>query len=385
MHEESFRAMHGFPFLRPGGVSRRVATLAVLVVPLALTPVRGVDARSASLPGGATRLAIDHLLLQDPLTSAAVPPGASAKRARGGEFTPRGWRALANGDFLMIELASAYGFEGMLEIELRDLDWVRANTAAGRDKVQFLGMFSNPRAELHVEDGGTNVDALWSLRGGKAPGGGPAYGERFAVLQASRGAKRADPSDFEESVAPMVPGWKWDKAVHVFRIVWSKRAGQLLGYVDDRLMFHEPWANQVTPLRYIYLAKGPDFGTMIGPSFANLRVFGSPRGGESNPTPTVSLLQPRNGAVFPVGIALELLADAQDDGRIVRVEYFEGERKIGVTAEASFGLKLPPMREGWYTFSAEATDDRGAKAKSHPRYVTIGAPWKPWGLAEGSR
>lgn len=328
---------------------------------------------------------IDRLVLEDPLTSAALAKGEAAKQARGGEFTAKGWRALKDGDFLMIELAEARGFEGRLEIDLVDLDWTKANTSTNKDKVQFLGMFSNPRAELHVEGGGTNLDALWSLRGGTAPDGGPALGNRFAVLQASRGAKRADPSDFEESLAPMVPGWKWDKPKHTFRIVWSKTAGQLLGYVDDQLMFHEPWVNQVTPLKYIYIAKSRDFHTMIGPIFSNLRLYSAAIEGTSNQTPAISLMQPRNGAVFPASTAIELMADVLDDGQIAKVEFFDGEKKIGEATRAPFALKLPPAKEGWYTFTAKATDDRGAESKSHPKYVTVGTPWKPWGLSEQAK
>lgn len=120
-----------------------------------------------------------RFFLQDPLTSPGLVPGAANKRAYGGEFTSRGWRALKNGDFRMVELKQADGFEGVLKIDLHELDWVQANTGTNRDKIQFLGMFSNPRAELHVEGGGTRVDALWSLRGGTAPAESPPWAPRW--------------------------------------------------------------------------------------------------------------------------------------------------------------------------------------------------------------
>lgn len=338
---------------------------------------------AAPLAAGAAE---ESLVLHDPLTSAELTKGAAGKKAHGGEYTARGWRALKKGDFLLIELAAPEGFEGALEIELRDLDWKQANTSLNQQKIQFLGMFSNPRAELHVEGGGTNRDALWSLRGGTAPDGGPAYGNRFAVLQASRGAKRAEPSDFEESVAPMVPGWKWEKRDYTFRVTWSKRRGELCGYVDGTMMFHEPWVNQVTPLRYIYIAKGPDFGTLVGPSFANLRVFGPPAVDKNvNHTPTISLLKPRNGGAVASGDAVEFEADVSDDGTVRGVEFFIDDRKVGEAARAPYTLRLPNLKDGWYRVTAKATDDRGGESTANPKYITVGQPWQPWGYTQPAK
>jgi len=331
------------------------------------------------LPPG--NLAADRLLLHDPLTSAQPVTGESRKHAQGGVFSEHGWRATRNGEFLMIELAAPEGFEGRLEIDVTELDWARANTAAGMDKVQFLGMFSNPRAELHVEDGGSNSDALWSLRGGTAPDGGPAYGNRFGVLKASRGAKRAEPSDFEESVAPMSPGWAWNQPRYTFRITWSKTAGELRGYVNDVLMFHEPWAHQVTPLRYLYIAKGPDFHTFIGPVFSNLRLYGPENSGPAgNQTPTITLLQPLNGAQVPAGGGFELSAEVDDDGTVARVEFFAGEEKLGETTQPPHRINVTSLPTGWYALTAKATDTLGAASTSRPKFLTVGQPWQPWGL-----
>jgi len=83
------------------------------------------------------------LLVSDALTSATPVKGESAKVARGGQFSPKGWRAQANGDFLMIEIEEAFGFEGKLEVDISELDWARANTAAGRDKIHFINMLDS--------------------------------------------------------------------------------------------------------------------------------------------------------------------------------------------------------------------------------------------------
>ncbi|MDZ4798451.1 MAG: Ig-like domain-containing protein [Bryobacteraceae bacterium] len=325
------------------------------------------------------------LILEDPLTSSATVKGESLKTSRGGQYSSKGWRALSNGDFLMIALAEAYGFEGTLEIDITDLDWAKANTAAGKDKIHFINMFSSPRSDHHVEHGGSNADALWTLRGGAAPDGSPAYGNRFAVLLASRGAKRAEPSDYEESVAPMVNGWTWNQERYKFRVTWSKTGGQLLGYINGQLMFHEPWVNQVVPLQYIYIGKGPEFHTFIGPVFSNLRVYSASRTqGSVNSTPSVSLLQPRNGAVVKASSPIEIVADAIDDGRLRKVEFYEGKTKIGESIRPPYTIQLPGLKPGWYSLTAKATDDTGLESVSRPKFITVGTPWKPWGVTEGA-
>ncbi len=324
------------------------------------------------------------LLLHDPLTSSTKVKGESLKVNRGGEYNQKGWRSQSNADYLMIEISELTGFEGALEVDLTELDWASANTHVSIDKIHFINMFSSPRADHHVEDGGTNQDALWTLRGGKAPDGSPAYGNRFAVLWSSRGAKRCDPSDYEESVAPMVSGWKWDKERYTFRITWSKRDAQLLGYINGEMVFHEPWANQVKPLQYIYLAKGPEFGSFVGPYYSNLKVYRIEHENTNNDlTPVVSILSPRTGSVLPENANIELLVEAEDDGKVTSVELMESGKEpksLGIQKNPPFRFSLPNLKQGWYVFTVKATDNSGQHSESRPVYVTVGSPWKPWGL-----
>lgn len=324
------------------------------------------------------------LLLHDPLTSPEKVKGETVKVNRGGEYSSKGWKSKSNNDYLMIEVSESTGFEGALEVDLTELDWAAANTHVSRDKIHFINMFSSPRADHHVEDGGTNQDALWTLRGGKAPDGSAAYGNRFAVLWSSRGAKRCDPSDYEESVAPMVPGWKWDKERYTFRITWSKRDAQLLGYINGEMVFHEPWANQVKPLQYIYLAKGPEFGSFVGPYYSNLKVFRiEHENTNNNLTPVVSILSPRTGSVHPENATIELLVEAEDDGKVTALELIENSnepKSMGVLKKPPYKFSLPNMKQGWYKFMVKATDDAGQQSESRPLYLTVGSPWKSWGV-----
>lgn len=316
----------------------------------------------------------------DALTSAEPGPGIARKVARGGEWTPKGWRAVENGDYLMLEIADAAGFEGALEVTMDELDWHAANTSTGRPKLHFINMFSNPRGEHHVEEGGTHLDALWTLRAGTGPDGGPAYGVRFNVLWASRGAKRCEPSDYEETTATMAPGWKWDRSTYRFRIAWSKSRGELTGHIDGVEVFHEPWLNQVTPLRYVYLARGPDFATMVGPLFRDLAVWQYPTSTSTNQTPAVAVIRPANGAVVEPGKDVLLAVDVSDDGKVKSVEYRLNGKVVGRSDQAPFDLPVAGLPVGWYTLEAEAIDDTGLKSVARARYFTIGQPWEPWGV-----
>ncbi len=208
----------------------------------------------------------------DPLTSSELTQSETPWKSKGGIFTEKGWKAVNDGDYLFIELATGTGFEGQLEVDVTELDWQKSNTTSNNEKIHFLSMFSNPVADHHVEQGGTEKDALWSLRGGKGDNGEPRYGQNFKVLWASKGAKRTPMSDYSEKTITMPDGWKWDKPVYTFTIRWSLKQKKIDVSVNGLQVFEGPWLNQISPLKYIYIAKSPDFGSFIGPVFSNLRV-----------------------------------------------------------------------------------------------------------------
>ena len=212
------------------------------------------------------------LLLQDPLTSSYLVPGEVSKTAKGGKYSEIGWQAINNGDYMVIEVNERAGFEGKISIDLLDIDWNNSSTASGRPKTHFLSMFSNAVADHHLEDGGTAVDALWSLRTGMGENGGPRYKNGFKVLWASKGAKRTEGSDYHEKVVSLPGDWDWSSEVYTFTIEWSQVGRYLRILINEAEVFKEPWNNQVSPLKYLYIAKSPDFHTFIGPVFSNLRL-----------------------------------------------------------------------------------------------------------------
>lgn len=230
----------------------------------------------------------------DPLTSDKVVAGEASKKATGGEFTAKGWRATKPGDMLVIELADAQKLEGTVEVDFVGLDWVKANTTAANTtkldggKVHFLSMFSNPLGRQRCQHGGTAEDAMWMLRGGtgKEDAKQPRFGDGFLTLASAKGARGCPGSGFieprvrlnqsaEEETLPRLPqGWKWEeKKTYTFRVTWSNQAGKWAVYLNEYQVFENEWQGQVQPLKYIFLGKSPDYGTFVGPYYSKLRVY----------------------------------------------------------------------------------------------------------------
>jgi len=228
-----------------------------------------------------------RLLLSDPLTAPTPVAGELQKTSQQGEFTADGWRSLGRDGMLVIELAAAVTLEGALEVDLTGVDWPRASTASGRDtKLHFINMFSHPKGDHHVEGGGTAHDALWTLRAGASKDGQPRYGDMFKVLGSSRGAKRTPESDYHEHEVAAPAGWKWDPAArYTFRVTWSRARGTWTVAVNGQPLAEQPWKNQVSPLRYVFLGKAGDFQSLQGPLFSNLRVYAT----ATPPEPAIAL------------------------------------------------------------------------------------------------
>ena len=94
-----------------------------------------------------------------------------------------------------------------------------------------------------------------------------------------------------------------------------------------------------------------------------------------NLPPTVTIVNPTNGAIFytPPGI-VPIEAEARDlDGFVTRVDFFVGGIFIGSDATMPYGLRWTNRAEGQYVLTAIATDNRGATGTSAPVQITIRA------------
>jgi hypothetical protein len=94
-----------------------------------------------------------------------------------------------------------------------------------------------------------------------------------------------------------------------------------------------------------------------------------------NAPPTVSITAPTDGATFVAGKAITLTANAADsDGSVARVEFFQGNVKLGEAVAAPFAMSWTNAAVGQYTITARATDDRGAATDSGAVTVIVDTP-----------
>ena len=94
-----------------------------------------------------------------------------------------------------------------------------------------------------------------------------------------------------------------------------------------------------------------------------------------NAPPTVVITSPTNGAVFIAPADFTILAHAQDlDGSVAKVEFLADTNLVGEAAAGvpdSYFIVLTNVPVGSYTFTAEATDNLGAKGTSAPVTVSV--------------
>ena len=91
-----------------------------------------------------------------------------------------------------------------------------------------------------------------------------------------------------------------------------------------------------------------------------------------NQAPTVSLTSPSNGASFTSPAKITLAANAADsDGRVVKVEFFNGATKLGEDTSAPYTTQWNSGAAGSYTLTARVTDNAGATTTSSPVIITV--------------
>ena len=103
-------------------------------------------------------------------------------------------------------------------------------------------------------------------------------------------------------------------------------------------------------------------------------------GGEGtpvNPSPSVYVTYPVDGASFPKGSSITVSADATDlvygggVGLVSKVEFFVGGTKFAEDTSAPYTASWTPSGSGGYVITAKATDSEGAVRTSTPISFTI--------------
>ena len=88
--------------------------------------------------------------------------------------------------------------------------------------------------------------------------------------------------------------------------------------------------------------------------------------------PTVTLTQPSNGATFAAPATIDLAATASDtDGSVTKVEFFNGQTKLGEDTTAPYTLSWSGVGAGTYSLTARATDDLGGATTSLASGITV--------------
>ena len=93
---------------------------------------------------------------------------------------------------------------------------------------------------------------------------------------------------------------------------------------------------------------------------------------QGNSQPTVTLTQPSDGATFTAPATVTLAAIASDaDGTVAKVEFFNGQTKLGEDTSAPYSFTWSGVGAGTYTLTARATDDLGGVTTSVASTITV--------------
>jgi hypothetical protein len=91
-----------------------------------------------------------------------------------------------------------------------------------------------------------------------------------------------------------------------------------------------------------------------------------------NQPPVVSITSPENNVNFLAPASISISANASDpDGSVTKVEFFEGNNKIGERTSSPWGITWVGVEAGNYALTAVATDNRGATTTSASVHVSV--------------
>ncbi|HOI27432.1 MAG TPA: carbohydrate-binding protein [Paludibacteraceae bacterium] len=100
--------------------------------------------------------------------------------------------------------------------------------------------------------------------------------------------------------------------------------------------------------------------------------------------PSVKMAIPANDTILEAPAKLTLTANASDkDGQINKVEFYNGNEKIGEATSAPYSFNWENIEEGSYSITAVATDNEGQSSTSAAIKVTVNVPQGPFeGIAQ---
>ena len=125
-------------------------------------------------------------------------------------------------------------------------------------------------------------------------------------------------------------------------------------YSDDTRELGSCTAN--IPYEYQDYVNCPESITTIVPQYSGVGKLGN------NPTypPVVSIINPKNNTEFEDGDNVNITVDASDaDGSITKVEFFNGNEKLGEDVSSPYYFNWRSISEGTFTLRVVATNNEG--------------------------
>src|SRR5690606_27932938 len=94
----------------------------------------------------------------------------------------------------------------------------------------------------------------------------------------------------------------------------------------------------------------------------------------ANVLPVVTLTSPTANATFAIGSSITISANASDsDGSITKVEFYNGDTKLGEDTSSPYTFNWTNVQAGTYTLTARATDNQSGTKTSTAVTISVNA------------
>jgi len=158
--------------------------------------------------------------------------------------------------------------------------------------------------------------------------------------------------------------------------------------LDYAQLYNQRQADGSLPvIEFLHLNSGSDLidaGINVGLPYRgeapDLGAFETapPAPGVANQPPVVSISSPSKSASFTSPASITIDASASDpDGAIIKVEFFQGNVKIGERVTTPYSITWKEVPEGTYSLTAVATDNANSKTVSAAVSITVVKPVTP--------
>jgi hypothetical protein len=146
---------------------------------------------------------------------------------------------------------------------------------------------------------------------------------------------------------------------------------ELLGTVNEN-PFRFIWNNVPAGTYQLTAVATDDDGATTTSATVTITVNSPP-----NQAPTINLVEPTNGSVFPAGGNILIAAIADDpDGQVVEVEFYQGTTLLEIvnSRRTRYEYLWQNVQPGTYTLSTVATDNAGVSTTSALINITVSTP-----------